>query len=137
MTNWIHIVALPFALGLPACMSIDPQSAPSAEGRWQILDLDGTPAVAGAVLELEGNTLSATAGCNSMSGAYRIEGAILVAGPLMATRMYCEGRMQQEAALGALLQGRPSLEINAGEMVLMTLVDSEAVGHIAHLRRID
>lgn len=63
-----------------------------------------------ATMRFDQDRLSANVGCNGIGGEYRIEGDRLIAGPLMATRMFCEGPVwQQEEAVNALLSAAPEL----------------------------
>lgn len=63
-----------------------------------------------ARMGFEESRLSASVGCNGMGGDYRIEGGRLVTGPLIGTRMFCEGPVwQQEQAVNALLAGAPEV----------------------------
>ncbi len=74
--------------------------------------------------------LGASVGCNSIGGDYRIEGNRLVAGPLMATRMFCEGPVwQQEEAVNALLSAAPQL-VRSGRTMQLT-----SGGHTLELRQ--
>lgn len=74
--------------------------------------IDGAAPVvpAKAAMRFEDDRLGANVGCNGIGGDYRIEGNRLIAGPLMATRMFCEGPVwQQEEAVNALLSAAPEL----------------------------
>lgn len=70
------------------------------------------------MLSFEADSLSASAGCNGLSGAYAVAGNTLTAGPLAATRMYCAGRMEQEAALGTLLQDGAAIDMDGDRLAL-------------------
>lgn len=55
---------------------------------------------------LGGGRLSASVGCNSIGGDAQLSGdRIVISGALMQTEMYCEGLMDAEAALSAVLNG--------------------------------
>ena len=61
--------------------------------------------------------------CNAMSGPYRIEGDVLMIGPLAATRRLCadSGLMKLDGMLAAKLQQPLQLEaLDAGAMKLLT-----------------
>ncbi|QZH75133.1 MAG: META domain-containing protein [Erythrobacter sp.] len=87
-------------------------------GQWSIRSIDGIAAADGAQLSFADGRVSATAGCNRLAGDYRIEGDRVISGPLVATRMYCEGRMEQERALSALLEGGAEMSF-LGEMLTL------------------
>lgn len=55
---------------------------------------------------LDGGRLAASVGCNSIGGEAQLRGdKIEISGELMQTEMYCEGLMDAEAALVAVLSG--------------------------------
>lgn len=65
--------------------------------------------------------LTAQAGCNTMSGDYRIEDEVLVVDALGMTRMGCPGDLaEQDIWLSDLLTSRPTLALHDDELVLTT-----------------
>lgn len=86
---------------------------------WKVANIDGTRAQFSTIAFAEGR-LSGRA-CNRFSGNYRVEGERLIPGPIMATKMACEGpRMTEENALLGALQGPLSIrERQNGRMVLV------------------
>ncbi len=82
-------------------------------GKWNLIELDGetVPAVddvartPGLELDLAATRLSATAGCNRMSGRAVLRGADLIGSPVAATLMMCPDSavMVREQRLGQLL----------------------------------
>jgi putative lipoprotein len=58
------------------------------------------------VLRTDGRTVGGSGGCNSLNGAYELDGATLTFGPLATTKMMCAETMEQEhaflQALGAV-----------------------------------
>ncbi len=85
---------------------------------WQVITIDGTPAAEGSMLAFADDNLSASAGCNRIGGTWSVTGSTLTTGPLMATEMYCEGRMEHEAALGTLLQGGAAIAVDGNRLAL-------------------
>lgn len=66
----------------------------------------------------EGN-LGASAGCNSIGGAYRIEGDVLLVGGLGTTDMACQpDRMKQDEWLSGALGASPHLRLDGSRLVL-------------------
>ena len=62
--------------------------------------------VTGGYITIAGDQLSASVGCNTIAGGVRVEGEKLIRdGELISTMMYCEGRMDAEGALTAVLNG--------------------------------
>ncbi len=101
-------------------------AAPAAGGgasltdsHWRFTAVDGA-AMAGdkATLSFSSGRISANVGCNGMSGPWRIESGRLIAGPLISTQMWCEGKMEQERAVSALLSSGPELTVTGDRMTL-------------------
>jgi heat shock protein HslJ len=71
-------------------------------------------------LTFDDKTLSASAGCNSLSGAYRIDGDRLLAEQLGGTEMGCDPpRHAQDAWVAELLRSKPVL-VNRGDTITLT-----------------
>lgn len=87
-------------------------AAPSAanglkDTRWNLVSIDGTPAVAGAqpaTIEFAGNQVSGSTGCNGMFGDYTVRGEVLSFGALSGTKMACSPELntQENRFLAAL-----------------------------------
>lgn len=99
---------------------------------WRFVAIDGDqPVSSDAKLEFEAKHLGANVGCNGMGGNWRVENGRLIAGPLMQTEMYCEGRVwDQEQAISALLAAAPAVDHRQDRLVL------KSSGHSAELVRI-
>lgn len=71
------------------------------------IDYNGTTYdVAGGYVIIDGDQLSASVGCNTIVGGVRIEGdQVIREGELISTMMFCEGLMDAEGALAAVLNG--------------------------------
>lgn len=117
-------VLLPVALA--ACVTPGGE-APSLDGtNWRFTSIDGAAPVAPETALQFGARLNANAGCNGMSGTWSEAAGHLRAGPLIATRKFCEGRMEQEAAVSALLSGNPVVKLS-GDTLTLTSADHTAV----------
>jgi len=122
---------IPLALTLLGCVA---QAAPPnalAGSEWRFTQIDGAaPASDKAMLSFSADRLGASAGCNRMSGPWRIEQGRLIAGPLMQTKMFCGGATgAQEEGLSALLVSAPEITLK-GEKLLLS-----SRGHSAELER--
>jgi len=107
---------------LGGCATAPTGGAGLADTRWTITRIDGAAPVmpAKATMRFEQDRLGANVGCNGIGGDYRVEGNRLIAGPLMATRMFCEGPVwQQEEAVNALLSAAPEL-LRSGNSLRLT-----------------
>lgn len=63
--------------------------------------------------------ISASAGCNSMGGSYRVEGAVLLLDGLAMTEMGCDpDRHAQDDWLASFLGARPTARLNGNELAL-------------------
>ncbi len=112
-------------LALAACMTAGAPAPPLDGTSWRFTSIDGAAPVAATTSLQFGDRLSANAGCNGLSGSWSEEDGRLVAGPLMATRTFCEGRMAQEAAVSALLSGNPTIS-RQGDTLTLTSGDHAA-----------
>lgn len=119
------------ALLLGACAAPGAGGSTSlSETRWRFITIDGAAPVAPAAsLEFHRDRLGANVGCNGMGGPWRIETGRLIAGPLISTQMWCDGKMEQERAVSALLSAAPEITFNAKRLTL------SAGGHSAELVR--
>lgn len=110
---------------LAACAAPAAGGYSLADSHWRFTAIDGAPPVAGdAAIDFHRDRLGAKVGCNGMGGPWRIEGERLIAGPLISTQMYCEGRMEQERAVSALLSGGPILTVKGDRMTLKSAAHS-------------
>lgn len=124
-------VALSLAalVGLPACG--DDTAEPASSSPGSAADLDGREflstgsagfeLVAGTVVRLsfDGSAVSASAGCNQMSGTYTADGDVLRVGSLSMTEMGCDQPlMDQDTRLAAFLTGAPSFTLSGDDLVL-------------------
>lgn len=118
---------------LTACATTG-ASAPSLNGtEWRFIAIDGARPAGGerSMLSFQADRLSASAGCNRMGSDWRLErDRIMLAGPMMTTRMFCEGFMDQERAIDALLSDKPVVTVTNDAMTL------KSAQHSAELRQI-
>ena len=122
------------ALALAACTtapgSIGASQPALGDGEWRFLRIDGKPPVDPAArLTLQGERIGANVGCNGMGGNWKVEDGRLIAGPLISTQMWCEGKMEQERAVSVLLSGNPEITVSGNRMEL------RSAGHSAQLER--
>ncbi|MBS1240525.1 MAG: hypothetical protein H6R45_1231 [Proteobacteria bacterium] len=122
-----------FGLTLLGCVA---QAAPSnalVGSEWRFVSIDGeAPASDKAGLNFDIDRLGATVGCNRMNGPWRIEKERLIAGPMMQTKMFCDGPVgDQEQEVGALLVSGPELMLVGHRLSL------RSHGHSAELERVD
>lgn len=127
----VPIVFVSGALALLAgCATTMTGSSPSlADSEWRFTAIDGAAPAGEATLTFRSDRLVANAGCNRMGGTWREEGGKLIVGPLMATRMFCEGKMEQERAVSDLLDAGPDVTVSDDRMTL------KSAAHSAELAR--
>jgi heat shock protein HslJ len=90
-------------LMLVACSGIGPQTAqdPLEGTSWDLFAYRKTSPIEGTSITAEfvDGKVQGSAGCNSYSGAYKVDGERIEIGPIMMTEMACmepEGVMDQE-----------------------------------------
>jgi heat shock protein HslJ len=100
---------------------------------WRFVTIDGeAPVSQQAKLTFDDERVGANVGCNHLGGDWRVENGRLIAGPLMQTRMFCEGKLsEQEQAIGALLVA--ALEVALSDRQL----ELRSRGHHARLERVE
>lgn len=124
-------------LALAGCSAVGGQL--SVDGR-QFLSVSVTdnnalhPLVPGTTIRISftNGSLSVQAGCNTMGGAYRIDGGKLIVDGAGMTQMACDAaRMAQDDWLFGFLGSRPDIRLSGNDLVLVsgattiTLLDRE------------
>ena len=107
---------------------ISPPEAPVSEAlarvtlagtRWTLVSINGAaPKSERASLAFGSERLSMTAGCNGIGGNWSLVSGRLVGGPYVSTMMFCDGLMDQERALGALLEARPDIVLEGDRLIM-------------------
>ena len=124
----LSMFALPL---LAACATAGAAPARLVGTTWSFVLIDGQrPVSSRATVTITARTIAANAGCNGMGGDLVIKPDRLVTGPIISTQMYCDGVMEQEHAVGALLGASPQYRVNGDRLTLT------APGHSAELTRI-
>jgi heat shock protein HslJ len=120
--------ALPFVVG---CGTPPPVSLGKLNGStWHFTAIDGAAPVGKETsLRFDKGRIAANVGCNGMGADMKIVGGQIIAGPVMGTQMFCEGVMEQERAVGALLAAKPKITLRGSTMTL------RGGGHSAELQR--
>lgn len=108
----------------------DTTNTPLAGSAWQLLSMRAQGALlpgTSITLDFESaSTLGGSAGCNSYSGAYTVNGAALRIGGISSTLMACgEGVDQQEQGYLALLQSSARFQQSSGQLVLFDSAGKE------------
>ena len=124
----LSVLAAPL---LAACTTAGAAPASLAGTSWALVQIDGQkPVSSRAAITINARAISAHAGCNGMGGDLTITSDRLMTGPIISTQMYCDGVMEQEQALGALLGASPHYKV-VGDTLTLT-----APGHSAKLARV-
>ena len=123
--------SLILALVASGCVAASTGGSSPLDGtRWRFTAIDGAaPVSAETSLAFTRKQLSANVGCNGLGGEWRVEGGRLVAGPLIGTQMWCDGKMEQERAVSTLLSSSPEIVRSGGKLQL------RSAGHSAELIR--
>jgi heat shock protein HslJ len=105
-----------------------PEPAQALRGTyWRLTELEGRPATAGIAgreahirFNAAGELMGGSTGCNSVSGAYRLEGDRLrFLEPITTTRMACASAVgEQERAFIEALAASERFAITGGRLVL-------------------
>lgn len=104
-----------------ACAAGAPRPVQLSNTVWTVSSIDGaSPKSPRAEIRFLPDRISATAGCNGLGGSWRIDKDQLVGGPFMSTMMYCEGLMEQERTLAAVLGGKARIDLSGQSLTLRT-----------------
>ncbi len=102
-------------------------ATPIKDRKWQVLTLNGRPAVPGGHAPMtlmfgsDGN-ISANGGCNGFGGRYMLTGeGLKIYGPMIGTQMACEPPvMEQERRFQSFLAAAQTLAPQPGGTLLLT-----------------
>jgi heat shock protein HslJ len=101
---------------------------PLAGTRWQVRSYYNPANVGGMASPVGGTQLTAefaggqvagSAGCNSYSASYTVDGDSLTIGQAAVTMMFCEGLMDQEAAFLAAMQSASAFKLEADQLHIL------------------
>jgi heat shock protein HslJ len=84
---------------------------------WTAIELNGKP-VTGPTLEYTTDRASGTGGRNRFNGPITIEDDAIQIGPLVSTKMMCEGKIETESQYFAALQAARSFVIDNNMLLL-------------------
>lgn len=86
---------------------------------WHFTEIDGTAPVGKQTsLTLQPGRVGANVGCNGLGADAKMERGRLITGPVISTQMFCEGVMEQERAVSALLAAKPTITVRGTTMTL-------------------
>jgi heat shock protein HslJ len=129
--NYINSTSVSSTTG--NCGSSSSSSNPLANTKWQVTDYADPKNTTGMTTVLSGtmltaefsadNKLAGSAGCNSYSGTYQVQGeSLTIPGPLAVTMMMCaENVMAQEQVFLTNLQAVASYKLDSAEPQLHLL----------------
>jgi len=101
---------------------------PLAGTKWQMRSYYNPAEVGGMASPVGGTQLTAefaegqvfgSAGCNSYSASYSVDGDSLTIGQAAATMMFCEGLMDQETAFLAAMQSASSFKLETDQLHIL------------------
>jgi heat shock protein HslJ len=104
------------ALGVCAPALADDDDGPLTAS-WTAVELNGKP-VDGLTLDYTTDKVSGTGGCNRFNGPIAIEDDAIQIGPLVATKMMCEGKIEIESQYFAALEAARSFALDNGRLLL-------------------
>jgi heat shock protein HslJ len=133
MMKSVSSLLIPALAMLSACAGAATGDVALSGTQWRVTSIDGDAPVAPgkARIEFEGTRIGANVGCNGMGGDFRVDGNRLIAGPLMSTRMFCDGPVWgQEQAINALLTAAPQIERSGKTLRL------DSGGHTVELQQV-
>lgn len=104
---------------LAGCVTPGVATADPVGTQWTFVSIDGqAPVSPKTSLTIEPNRVGANVGCNGMGSALTIENGRLVTSHVISTMMFCEGLMDQERAVAALLEAKPAFFIEGDRLTI-------------------
>lgn len=125
------LIALFTVLVLVACSASGPESL---QGRWQLVSHGPVSSQAPAAADVDAfiefgadGQLNGNVGCNGFGGDYQVEGNTVTFGPIISTKMFCEGPVgEQEATTLAVLSESATFSLD-GDTLTITSADGNSV----------
>jgi len=121
-----------------AVVQIAAPGNPLAGTRWQATAINGQPVLADTTLTAAfgaDGSLDGSAGCNSYSTSYTVDGASLTIGPPSLSNMVCEkpaGVMEQEQDFLAALQSATAFSLEAGQLYVKDATGQAVIEFISY-----
>jgi heat shock protein HslJ len=112
----MSLFVMALALGVCAPAFADDDDGPLTAS-WIAVELNGKP-VEGLTLDYTTDKVSGTGGCNRFNGPIIIEDDAVQIGPLVSTKMMCEGKAEVESQYFAALEAARSFVLDNGMLVL-------------------
>ena len=104
-----------FAALLFACQALFPAMA----DHWTLTEIDGSPVTFTATLDLsQPGKLTGQAPCNSYGGTLSAGGQTFIPGPILSTKMACDGLADENRFLQALQMVESA--VVAGDLLTLT-----------------
>jgi len=135
MKGKVIVIVLFTAMILTACSnSKSPSDDPLSGTSWELVFYRKSTVLEGPIItaNFEDGEVNGSAGCNSFSGSYQVEGDTISFGPIASTLMACmdpEGIMEQETMFLAWLQDAQTFWIRDNQLLIFRS-DGEALTFI-------
>ncbi|KAB2920368.1 MAG: META domain-containing protein [Hyphomicrobiaceae bacterium] len=106
-------------LAFMSAATVQAQVDPALEAAtWHVLEIDGAPASYAETLQFSDHRVTGKAACNRFSAGMKQTGQLLEIGQPVATRMFCQGRMDEERRYFQALHAVRSFMLDDGGLVL-------------------
>ena len=120
----VRLAALLSLVLAATTMSASAADAALLNTRWTLETVRGIPAVSGRgdphlILAPDGGLTGGT-GCNSMGGAFTVDGDAIAFGPIRTTRMYCADAYRTEQELLKAMREVGRFVITGNRLELLT-----------------
>lgn len=120
----LQLIALTILGTLGSCSIMNQQADYTDLGgsQWKLISIDGSPISLGdnAILTFDekDSKINGVAACNKFSADYEMLRKALKFGSLISTKMYCEGKMDEENKIISNLQNVTRYEVKANMLYL-------------------
>lgn len=104
-------------------ISEDPEDLNSLKGAYDLLEMDGEDVSSeGFILNFNGEEqrISGKTGCNNFVATYKIEDSIVKFNSPLGTKMYCEGKMENEEIFNEVIPEIRNVRISNKDLIFLS-----------------
>jgi heat shock protein HslJ len=127
MRTVVAVALLAAGVSAAGAQALDPAlTSPT----WHVVEVEGERATHAETLQISDGRIAGKAACNRFAAGFKHTGSLVEIGQPVATRMFCQGRMEAEKRYLDALHATQSYVLGDGSLVL-NAADGHAVVKLA------